>query len=60
MAAVLTLALLLEDLEVREAAEAVEEAVRRALQEGVTTADLGGRSSTSEVGDFLAEVTGGS
>ena len=58
MAAVLTLALLLENLELREAAQAVEDAVRRALQEGVTTADLGGGSTTSEVGDFLAEVTG--
>jgi 3-isopropylmalate dehydrogenase len=58
MAAVLTLALLLEDLELREAAQAVEDAVCRALLEGVTTADLGGGRTTSEVGDFLAEVTG--
>jgi 3-isopropylmalate dehydrogenase len=58
MAAVLTLALLLEDLALREAAEAVEDAVCRALQEGVTTADLGGGNTTSEVGDFLAEVAG--
>lgn len=59
MAAVLTLGLLLETLGHQEAAVAVENAVRRALREGITTADLGGRSSTSEVGDFLAGATGG-
>jgi len=60
MAAVLTLALLLDTLGHQEAATAVEDAVGRALRDGVTTADLGGRSTTSEVGDFLARVAGGS
>ena len=60
MAAVLTLALLLDTLGHREASTAVEDAVVRALQEGVTTADLGGRSSTSVVGDFLARAAVGS
>lgn len=60
MAAVLTLALLLDTLGHQEAATAVEVAVGRALEGGVTTADLGGRSSTSEVGDFLARATVGS
>jgi 3-isopropylmalate dehydrogenase len=60
MAAVLTLALLLETLGCEPAAVAIENSVRRALEAGVTTADLGGRSSTSEVGDFLARDAGGS
>jgi len=60
MAAVLTLALLLENLGYQAAASAVEEAVGQALREGVTTVDLGGSSTTSEVGDFLAQATGGS
>jgi len=60
MAAVLTLALLLDTLGHQEASTAVEEAVGRALRDGVSTADLGGRSTTSEVGDFLARATGGS
>ena len=59
MAAVLTLALLLDDLGHPEAAAAVEAAVGQALEEGVTTVDLGGRSTTSAVGDFLARATGG-
>jgi len=59
MAAVLTLALLLDDLGHPEAAVAVEAAVGQALEEAVTTADLGGRSTTSAVGDFLARATGG-
>ena len=33
----------------------VEEAVRASLQENVTTVDLGGSRSTSEVGEFLAD-----
>jgi isocitrate/isopropylmalate dehydrogenase len=60
MAAILTLALLLDTLGYQEAATAVEDAVGQALRDGVTTADLGGRSSTSEVGDFLARATAGS
>jgi len=59
MAAVLTLALLLDDLGHPAAAAAVEAAVGLALEEGVTTADLGGPSTTSSVGDFLARATGG-
>ena len=58
MASVLTMALLLENLGCQEAAVAIERAVRRALEEGVTTADLGGGSSTSEVGDFLVQAIG--
>ena len=59
MAAILTLALLLDTLQLHEAAQAIEAAVCRALQEGVTTADLGGRRSTTDVGSFLARTVGG-
>ena len=58
MASVLTMAHLLENLGRQEAAVAIERAVCRALEEGVTTADLGGGSSTSEVGDFLVRAIG--
>lgn len=35
-------------------ANAVEEAVRRTIENGVRTKDIGGTSSTSEVGDAVA------
>lgn len=35
-------------------AKAVEEAVRRTIENGVRTKDIGGTSSTSEVGDAVA------
>ncbi|MEJ2084434.1 MAG: 3-isopropylmalate dehydrogenase [Acidobacteriota bacterium] len=58
MAAILTAALLLEDLGHHEAALEVEAAVQRALAEGVTTRDLGGNRSTDEVGDFVVRTVG--
>ena len=54
MAAILTVGLMLADLGHDQAAKAVEAAVCRALSEGVTTPDLGGSCSTSEVGDHVA------
>ncbi len=56
--AVLSLALLLEDLGHAEAAAAVEGAVAESIAEGFTTRDLGGGRSTAEVGDRLAERVG--
>jgi 3-isopropylmalate dehydrogenase len=53
MAAVLSAAMMLEDHGAAAAAALVEEAVDTALHEGMTTPDLGGSSSTSEVGDRL-------
>jgi 3-isopropylmalate dehydrogenase len=35
-------------------AKAVEEAVRRTIEKGVRTKDIGGSSSTVEVGDAVA------
>ena len=52
--AVLSTSLMLAELGHAEAAAAVEEAVARALRDGQTTQDLGGRLTTSEMGDLLA------
>jgi 3-isopropylmalate dehydrogenase len=59
IAAVLSVSLLLDNLGHDEAAESVEAAVKTAIVEGETTLDLGGKRTTSEVGDFLARVVGG-
>ena len=56
MAAVLSVALMLSDLGHEAPAKAVESAVRGALEDGMTTPDLGGSCSTGEVGDRIAEV----
>ncbi len=56
MAAILTVGLMLADLGHREASEAVEQTVCDALAAGITTPDLGGERSTSEVGDHLARA----
>ncbi|HEX2252369.1 MAG TPA: 3-isopropylmalate dehydrogenase [Thermoanaerobaculia bacterium] len=55
MGAVVTAALLLEELGHGQAAQAVEDAVRELIRDGETTPDLGGRRSTGEVGDLLAQ-----
>ena len=54
MGAVLSASLMLHDLGYFEAAKAVESAVEQAITGGHKTPDLGGDSSTSEVGDALA------
>ena len=36
-------------------AKAVEEAVRRTIDSGTRTGDIGGRATTSEVGDAVAK-----
>ena len=36
-------------------AKAVEEAVRRTIDSGIRTADIRGKSTTSEVGDAVAK-----
>ena len=59
MAAILSAALLLENLGHRAAAAAVEQAVVGALEEGVTTVDLGGNCTTQEVGDRIARTVAG-
>lgn len=55
MAAILTLAMMLETVGAGEAASAVEKSVRAALSAGVMTPDLGGSLGTRAVGDWIAE-----
>jgi len=54
MAAILSAALMLRDLGFGEAADRVESAVDAALEDEVTTPDLGGDRSTGEVGRWIA------
>jgi len=54
--AVRSVALLLRHFKEDAAADVIENAVRRALQAGVCTPDLGGSSSTGEVGKWLADA----
>ncbi|MDH3743855.1 MAG: 3-isopropylmalate dehydrogenase [Acidobacteriota bacterium] len=56
VAAVLSVAMLLEHLGHAEAASAVEEAVSVSIRKDVTTADLGGTAGTTQVGDYLASL----
>ncbi len=60
MAAVLTGALMLENLRLSDGAHRLVRAVEHALAEGVTTPDIGGTASTADVGRFLAQQTAGS
>ncbi|KAL8696077.1 MAG: hypothetical protein Q9201_007836 [Fulgogasparrea decipioides] len=56
VAAILSTAMLLQySLNLPEEAKAVEEAVRRTIESGVRTGDIGGKSSTQEVGDATAK-----
>jgi 3-isopropylmalate dehydrogenase len=57
--AVRSVALLLRHFKCDEAADAVEDSVREALRAGVSTPDLGGTSSTAEVGEWLADAVTG-
>jgi 3-isopropylmalate dehydrogenase len=54
MGAILSAALLLETLGRREEAALIEATVERAVQEGETTVDIGGKSGTREVGEWIA------
>ncbi|KAI4129246.1 MAG: hypothetical protein LQ347_003855 [Umbilicaria vellea] len=56
VAAILSMAMLLQySLNLPTEAKAVEEAVRRTIDSGVRTGDIGGKASTSEVGNAVAE-----
>jgi len=57
--AVLSVALMLETLGHAEAAEVVEEAVAQSLRAGQATHDVGGKLTTSELGDLLARSVAG-
>ncbi|MDA0769075.1 MAG: isocitrate/isopropylmalate family dehydrogenase [Chloroflexi bacterium] len=53
MAAIMASKMLLEHLAHREAAGAIESAVRHAISQGQTTPDIGGSLSTTQVGDAI-------
>jgi len=55
MAAIQTVAIMLDHLGWMAEADAVDNAVRAGVHEGKTTRDLGGPLGTREVGDWLAE-----
>jgi 3-isopropylmalate dehydrogenase len=56
LGAISSAALLLEHLGEKRAAQAIGQAVARAVREGKTTRDLGGSSSTRECGEWVAGV----
>jgi 3-isopropylmalate dehydrogenase len=57
VAAILSCAMMLRySLNLPKEAIAIEDAVRKVLDLGVATSDIGGTATTSEVGDKIAEV----
>lgn len=56
VATILSVAMLFQySLNLTAEAQAVEEAVRRTIDRGIRTRDIGGQASTAEVGDAVAE-----
>lgn len=56
VAAILSTAMMLQySLNLPEEAKAIEEAVKNTVENGVRTGDIGGESSTIEVGDATAK-----
>jgi len=53
IAAVLTASMMLEYLGLNEPARAIESAVERCVEEGLTTSDIGGALGTKEAGDAI-------
>ena len=54
LGAILAAGMLLDHLDLKQGSVWVEQAVRASLDAGKTTADLGGRLKTSDVGDWVA------
>lgn len=53
---ILSIAMMLRySLQLPEEAKAVEEAVRRTIESGVRTKDIGGSASTTEVGEAVVK-----
>ena len=56
MAAILSTAMMLQySLNLPMEAKLIEEAVRKTIDNGVRTSDIGGKASTKEVGDAVAQ-----
>lgn len=57
VAAILSTAMMLQySLNLPEEGKAIEEAVRRTIDDGINTGDIGGKSTTKQVGDHVAKV----
>ncbi len=56
IAAILTVAMMLDYLGKRDAAEAIEKAVQQAVDECQVTADIGGKLGTRECGDYIVSL----
>ena len=55
VAAILSIAMLLQySLNLPAEAKAVEKAVRKTIDSGIRTGDIGGKATTSQVGDAVA------
>jgi 3-isopropylmalate dehydrogenase len=54
LGAILTVAMMLAHLGFEAEAKRIEDAVRRSIDQEITTADLNGRYGTREVGDYIA------
>jgi len=54
--AILSVALMLQTLELEQEAAAIEAAVKDAVMSGHVTTDIGGRLGTKETGDYIAEM----
>lgn len=56
VAMILSLSMMLKySLNMPEEAKAIDEAVKRTIESGVNTKDIGGSNSTTEVGDAIAK-----
>jgi 3-isopropylmalate dehydrogenase len=56
LGAIASAALMLDHLDEHASAQKISRAVEKAVREGVVTRDLGGRSSTREVGEYVADA----
>lgn len=57
VAMILSTAMMLQySFDLPEEAKAIQEAVRRTIDDGVRTGDIGGKSSTKQVGDHVAHI----
>ena len=57
VAAILSTAMMLQySFNLPEEAKAIEEAVRRTIDDGISTGVIGGKSTTKQVGDHVAQV----
>jgi 3-isopropylmalate dehydrogenase len=56
VATILSVAMMFEWIGRTDAAAAIRKAVEKSLEDGVKTPDVGGKSTTSEVGRYIATI----